>query len=184
MGGPPAAAARPAISWSAWRHASRPPRPPCIPPQVPLTSISAPATVPYAFVDFLGLGDRVHDVSPYVSSPCGQALLECANSTAPDFSLLRCGGAGVRVCGARRRPQRSTRPCARARRGMAGCGQLLAPNPSALTFRCPSPRPTPRRAQQHSRAIPRHPHIMMPPSPLCAATRPCGTPPSAPMLTA
>ncbi|PRW56963.1 flagellar associated [Chlorella sorokiniana] len=44
---------------------------------VPLVSLSAPETVPYAFVDFLGLTDRVHDVSPFVSAPCGQALLEC-----------------------------------------------------------------------------------------------------------
>ncbi|KAL4424905.1 hypothetical protein ABPG77_002128 [Micractinium sp. CCAP 211/92] len=56
--------------------------------QVPLLSISAPETVPYAFVDFLGLGDRVHDVSPYVTSPCGQALLACPGRTSPDFSTL------------------------------------------------------------------------------------------------
>lgn len=56
--------------------------------QVPLTSISAPETVPYAFVEFLGLGDRVHDVSPYVTSACGQALLTCPGRTSPDFSTL------------------------------------------------------------------------------------------------
>ncbi|KAI7839391.1 hypothetical protein COHA_006792 [Chlorella ohadii] len=58
---------------------------------VPLSSLSAPETVPYAFVDFLGLTDRVHDVSPYVSAPCGQALLECPGGSSrisPDFMQL------------------------------------------------------------------------------------------------
>lgn len=115
---------------------------------VPLTSLSAPETVPYAFVvsggcsvwlmrgeaalqvpdactaaaggflqrcpapcmtasthlptcahlctrlrpqDFLGLSDRVHDVSPYVTSACGQALLACPDEprASPDFEVLR-----------------------------------------------------------------------------------------------
>lgn len=58
---------------------------------VPLASLSAPDTVPYAFIDFLGLTDRVHDVSPFVSAPCGQALLECPGGSArlsPDFMQL------------------------------------------------------------------------------------------------
>jgi len=49
--------------------------------------------------EFLGLGDRVHDVSPYVASPCGQALLQCPGRTAPDFLELRWGGVGGWVGG-------------------------------------------------------------------------------------
>lgn len=58
--------------------------------RVPLTSISAPETVPYSFVELLGLTDRVHDVSEYVVSPCGQALLACptGNRASPDFMDL------------------------------------------------------------------------------------------------
>jgi hypothetical protein len=42
--------------------------------------------------DFLGLSDRVHDVSPYVTSSCGQALLACPDESraSPDFEVLRC----------------------------------------------------------------------------------------------
>lgn len=61
---------------------------------VPLVSLSAPETVPYAFVDFLGLTDRVHDVSPFVSAPCGQALLECPGGdsrVSPDAMQLTNG---------------------------------------------------------------------------------------------
>lgn len=48
--------------------------------------------------DLLGLGDRVHDVSPYVTSPCGQALLACptASRASPDFMVLRWAHAVVR----------------------------------------------------------------------------------------
>ena len=52
--------------------------------------------------DFLGLTDRVHDVSPYVSAPCGQALLECPGGSSrisPDFMQLRCGAWGEVLCG-------------------------------------------------------------------------------------
>lgn len=56
--------------------------------QVPLTSISAPETVPYAFLANLGVTDRVHDVSPYITAPCGQALLECEGRTSPDYMAL------------------------------------------------------------------------------------------------
>ena len=37
----------------------------------------------------LGLTDRVHDVSPYVTAPCGQALLQCEERSSPDFMALR-----------------------------------------------------------------------------------------------
>ena len=55
--------------------------------QIPLTSVSAPETVPYAFLELLGLDDRVSDVSPYVTSPCGQKILECGHIS-PDFLKL------------------------------------------------------------------------------------------------
>lgn len=51
--------------------------------KIPLVSISAPETVPFAFLELLGVTDRVYDVSSYVVSPCGQKLLEC-NRTAPN----------------------------------------------------------------------------------------------------
>lgn len=47
--------------------------------------------------DFLGLTDRVHDVSPFVSAPCGQALLECPGGdsrVSPDAMQLTCVDAG------------------------------------------------------------------------------------------
>lgn len=47
--------------------------------------------------DFLGLTDRVHDVSPFVSAPCGQALLECPGGDSrisPDAMQLTCVDAG------------------------------------------------------------------------------------------
>ena len=49
-------------------HDDVPPRPP-----TPLTP-----------QEYLGLADRVYDVSSYVVSPCGQKLLQCAGRTAPD----------------------------------------------------------------------------------------------------
>ncbi len=45
--------------------------------QVPLTSLSVSETVPFAFLEALGVADRVHDVSPYVTSACGQKLVAC-----------------------------------------------------------------------------------------------------------
>jgi len=45
--------------------------------QVPLTSLSVSETVPFAFLEALGVVDRVHDVSQYVTSACGQKLVEC-----------------------------------------------------------------------------------------------------------
>lgn len=43
--------------------------------------------------------DRVHDVSEYVASPCGQALLACPTGSraSPGFDELRWAGAGVLV---------------------------------------------------------------------------------------
>lgn len=55
--------------------------------QVPLTSLSAPETVPYAFVESLGLDDRVYDVSPFVTSPCGQKISTCGRK-GPDAMAL------------------------------------------------------------------------------------------------
>lgn len=53
--------------------------------QIPLTSLSVPETVPYAYIELLGLDDRVHDVSSFVVSPCGQKVLACAGGVAsPD----------------------------------------------------------------------------------------------------
>lgn len=57
--------------------------------QVPLTSVSVPDTVPYAFLEVLGLQDRVSSVSQYVTSPCGEALLSCGeNRIAPDVYVF------------------------------------------------------------------------------------------------
>jgi len=55
---------------------------------VPLTSVSVPETVPYAFLELLGVDDRVQSVSPYETSACGQQLLACPDHTAPDFFQL------------------------------------------------------------------------------------------------
>jgi hypothetical protein len=55
--------------------------------QIPLTSISAPETVPYAFLEILGVDDRVNDVSPYVTSACGQKIKECGK-VGPDALAL------------------------------------------------------------------------------------------------
>lgn len=55
--------------------------------EIPLTKVSAPETVPYAFIELLGLDDRVDDVSQFVTSPCGQKILAC-NHTSPDAMKL------------------------------------------------------------------------------------------------
>ena len=55
--------------------------------EIPLTSLSAPETVPYAFVEILGLDDRVNDVSKYVTSPCGQKILSCGQEGPDAMSL-------------------------------------------------------------------------------------------------
>lgn len=49
--------------------------------QVPLASVSVPDTTPFAFINALGVADRVHSVSPYTTAPCGQQLVAC-NRTA------------------------------------------------------------------------------------------------------
>lgn len=61
--------------------------------------------------------DRVHDVSEYVSAPCGQALLECqgAAAAAPSFDQLRCA-----VWGARAGEQRDGTRGVGALAGLAG----------------------------------------------------------------
>ena len=55
--------------------------------QIPLTSLSAPETVPYAFVELLGLEDRVRDVSSFVTAPCGQKILSCGRESIDALSL-------------------------------------------------------------------------------------------------
>ena len=55
--------------------------------QIPLTSISATETVPYAYLEVLGLQDRVSSVSSFVTSSCGQAMVECGK-VAPDLYSL------------------------------------------------------------------------------------------------
>ncbi|GAB4819434.1 hypothetical protein N2152v2_006480 [Parachlorella kessleri] len=55
--------------------------------QVPLVSISVPETIPYAAMALLNLTDRVYDAPSFVTSPCGQRLLECGR-TAPDSMEL------------------------------------------------------------------------------------------------
>ena len=54
--------------------------------EIPLTSLSVPETVPYAFVEQLGLDDRVYDVSQFVTGACGQKLLECGDVAPDTFS--------------------------------------------------------------------------------------------------
>lgn len=54
---------------------------------IPLTSVAVPETVPYAFLELLGVADRVQSVSPFVVSPCGQFLVaECDRAVSDDFS--------------------------------------------------------------------------------------------------
>lgn len=56
--------------------------------EIPLTSLSAPETVPYAFVEILGLDDRVNDVSKFVTSSCGQKILTCGNEGSDAVSVV------------------------------------------------------------------------------------------------
>lgn len=51
---------------------------------IPLTSVAVPETVSYAFLELLGVSDRVESVSEYVTAPCGQLLALTCNKTAPD----------------------------------------------------------------------------------------------------
>jgi hypothetical protein len=53
--------------------------------QIPLTSISVSETVPYAYLEALGVIDRVHDVSPFVTSACGQKLVNTCGGTSPSY---------------------------------------------------------------------------------------------------
>ncbi|KAK9815804.1 hypothetical protein WJX72_009772 [[Myrmecia] bisecta] len=55
--------------------------------EIPLTSVSVPETVPLAFLVRMGLADRLHSVSSFATSACGQQLLAC-NRTAPSTSAL------------------------------------------------------------------------------------------------
>ncbi|KAL6766146.1 FAP24 [Auxenochlorella protothecoides x Auxenochlorella symbiontica] len=55
---------------------------------IPLVSLSLPETVPYAFLELLGVTDRVYDVSEYVVAPCGQRLVQSCNRVAPDSLSL------------------------------------------------------------------------------------------------
>lgn len=55
---------------------------------IPLISLSLPETVPYAFLELLGVTDRVYDVSEYVVAPCGQRLVQSCNRVAPDSLSL------------------------------------------------------------------------------------------------
>ena len=53
--------------------------------QIPLTSISVSETVPYAYLEALGVIDRVHDVSPFVTSACGQKLVNACGGASPSY---------------------------------------------------------------------------------------------------
>ncbi|KAI8105243.1 hypothetical protein M9435_000411 [Picochlorum sp. BPE23] len=53
--------------------------------QIPLTSVSVAETVPYAFLEALGVDDRVHDVSPFVTSACGQKRVNECGKSAPAY---------------------------------------------------------------------------------------------------
>lgn len=55
--------------------------------EVPLSAVSVPGTVPLAFMEALGLSDRVASVSPYAVSACAQAVLAC-DGAAPDYAQL------------------------------------------------------------------------------------------------
>ncbi|KDD76706.1 hypothetical protein H632_c133p3 [Helicosporidium sp. ATCC 50920] len=50
----------------------------------PLYSVSVLETIPYAFLEILGVTSRVYDVSEYVVAPCGQRLVEDCGRVAPD----------------------------------------------------------------------------------------------------
>ena len=54
---------------------------------MPLSAVSVPGTVPLAFMEALGLSDRVASVSPYAVSACAQAVLAC-DGAAPDYEQL------------------------------------------------------------------------------------------------
>lgn len=54
--------------------------------EVPLTSLSVPETVPYAFVQLLGVDARVHDVTGMVTAACGQKLVECGKDSLDIYS--------------------------------------------------------------------------------------------------
>mmetsp|Transcript_1782 Transcript_1782/g.5178 ORF Transcript_1782/g.5178 Transcript_1782/m.5178 type:complete len:532 (+) Transcript_1782:252-1847(+) len=55
--------------------------------QIPLTSLTLPDTVPYAFLDILNVTDRVQSVSSFSVAPCAQKEVSC-NRTAVDPSQL------------------------------------------------------------------------------------------------
>lgn len=50
---------------------------------IPLVAVSVTQTVPFAFLNMLGVEDRVQSVSALTVAPCGQKLVAC-NRTAPD----------------------------------------------------------------------------------------------------
>lgn len=54
--------------------------------EIPLTSVSIPETVPYAFVELLGVDDRVYDAPLYVTAACGQKIAECGRQAVDLFS--------------------------------------------------------------------------------------------------
>lgn len=86
-----------------------------------------PPTMPRQ--DMLNLGDRVHDVSQFITSPCGQALLECPNGdrlspgSGDDYVQLRCV-CGVCVCGGSWRL-----PLPRLRRRLRACSPPHSSHP-------------------------------------------------------
>lgn len=51
---------------------------------IPLTSLSILETVPYAYLELLGITDRVFDVSEFVVAPCGQRLVQGCGRASPD----------------------------------------------------------------------------------------------------
>lgn len=53
--------------------------------QIPLTSVSVPETVPFAYLEALEVVDRVHDVSTFVTAACGQKLANKCGLAAPSY---------------------------------------------------------------------------------------------------
>lgn len=53
--------------------------------QIPLTSLSVPETVPFAYLEALEVTDRVHDVSSLVTSACGQKLANECERASPSY---------------------------------------------------------------------------------------------------
>lgn len=53
--------------------------------QIPLTSVSVPETVPFAYLQALEVVDRVHDVSTFVTSACGQKLANECGDASPSY---------------------------------------------------------------------------------------------------